>query len=700
MELIFFFEFSNFALEKEDFPVKCSILIVKRAIVKGRLEAMITYNQDSLFDKQSQNSQKLDVVRMDFIEAQALTWKELFQGYDKLYAITYSSAIGFVSELLKLFDYAEIIFGYEGVINYDLHEVMAYQQRTIENLKESGSNNKIDLAKRIYEGTLKLHVADKKLSHEKLYLLEANDGSKRVITGSANMSYSAFKGLQRENIIYIDGDKAFAWYFQQYQELQSGSTSEITKKALGIEDLTEEVDELPLFNKVKVQKAMIIEKETVNSDAIKFVFSVDDLSKQYKKSIPPSDRKGKVFLSPEKVIETRRRLIENKRIDQEMRSEYPALVLDYDNRKAILNDIPLDLEPDTEEIRRDAELFLEYMNGYEKFYGNVAEMQSKYYAFAVWFLTSPFMAIMRITAERNNRPQLPYPVFGLIYGKSKAGKTSFLETLLKMMIGQKTKLVAPDFTRTNIDGLKRMVKGAPIIVDDLNQSRFSTHAIEMIKNDDFGVLENNESFPAVVISANEDVKAVAPEIIRRTVICHVQAGLTNREVMRDRIVRKVQSNIGTALYREFLRRMFEKIPSLIDELMDQAIEYNPDILAEASSIFYEILSEYTDVELPIFIRRLSLDDYFGEKITSSQAIDTIRRAWMINKKAFSFDKKQNTLTYNAGQNWDASYIVKELPEDLEAKQSRELVVFDIDKASRFFEIDFRKEFGWIGRFIK
>ena len=585
-------------------------------------------------------------------------------------------------------------------MNYDLHEIMAYQQRTIEKIRDTASSNKIDLVKRIDDGVLKMFVADKKLSHEKLYLLVANDGRKRVVTGSANMSYSAFKGLQRENIVYIDGDKAFDWYFQQYEELKTNSTSEITRTALGVEDFIEGIEELPIFKKVKVQKAMIIEKENLSTDNVRFVFSVDDLSKQYKKSIPPADRKGKVFLSPEKIVETRRRLIENKRIDQEMRSEYPALVLDYDNKRAILNDSIIDLYPDPEDIRRDVSLFIEYMNGYEKFYGNVAEMQSKYYAFAVWFLTSPFMAAMRITAERNNRPQLPYPVFGLIYGKSKAGKTSFLETLLKMMIGQKTKLVAPDFTRTNIDSLKRVVKGAPIIVDDLNQSRFSTHAIEMIKNDDFGVLENNESFPAVVISANEDVKAVAPEIIRRTVICHVQAGLTNREVMRDRIVRKVQSNIGTALYREFLRRMFDVIPSLIDELMDQTIEYNPDILEEASSVFHEILAEYCEGELPSFIRKLSLDDYFGEKITSSQAIDTIRRAWMINKKAFIYDKKQNTLTYNAGQNWDASYIVKELPEDLEAKQSRELVVFDIDKASSFFEIDFKKEFSWIGKLMK
>jgi hypothetical protein len=658
------------------------------------------FNQDSLFDKQVKSTNKLDIVKLDYIEAQSLTWEELFSGFDKLYAITYSSALGFVSELIKLFEYTEIVFGYEGVIDYNIHEIMAYQRRVIEVIKEITSKASINLIQKIDNGELKLYVAEKRLSHEKIYILEARDGRKRVIMGSANMSYSAFGGYQRENIAFIDGDQAFDWYYQQYLELKSNSTSEISKSTLAIQDFIEEMDELPIFKKVRVQKAMIIEKDNRNSEEVQFVFSVDNLAKKYKPSIAPADRHGKILLSTDKVVAIRRRVIDNQKIDQEKRSEYPALILDVDNKKAILNGTELELNPNPDEIKKDVSLFIEYMNGYEKFYGNVKEMQSKYYSFAVWFLTTPFMATMRITAERNNRPQLPYPVFGLIYGKSKAGKTSFLETLLKMMIGQKTKLVAPDFTRTNIDALKRTVKGAPIIVDDLNQVRFNSHAIEMIKNDDFGVLDNNESFPAVVISANEDVKAVAPEIIRRTVICHVQAGLTNREVMRDRIVRKVQSNIGTALYREFLRRMFGVVPSLVDELMDEDADFNSDILEESSNIFYEIIEEYSIEKLPDYIRRLSLDDYFGEKITSSQAIDTIRRAWMANRKAFIFDKKQNTLTYNAGQNWDAGYIVKELPEDLEAKQSRELVVFDIDKASAFFDIDFRKELSWISKIIK
>lgn len=69
---------------------------------------------------------KLDVVKMEFIEADTLSWSELFDGYDKMYAITYSSGIGFVCELLQKFTYTEIIFGCEEVMTYSLQEVMAY----------------------------------------------------------------------------------------------------------------------------------------------------------------------------------------------------------------------------------------------------------------------------------------------------------------------------------------------------------------------------------------------------------------------------------------------------------------------------------------------------------------------------------------------------------------------------------------------
>lgn len=233
------------------------------------------------------------------------------------------------------------------------------------------------------------------------------------------------------------------------------------------------------------------------------------------------------------------------------------------------------------------------------------------------------------------------------------------------------------------------MQGAPIIVDDLTNTRFNQHAIETIKNDDFGSLEHLLNYPAVVISANEDVKAVAPEVIRRTVICRVQAGLTNTEVMKSNIVRSVQQKIGTALYREYLRRMLEAVPEMMEALKDDNPEAeSPDILKVSSknlcAIFEECFGNRED-----FIRELSLEDYFSERVTGKYAIQTITTAWQANPKAFEVNARMNTLRYIAGENWDADRLMKELPETLCAKRSRDSVIMDLDAARDFFGIDFK-----------
>jgi hypothetical protein len=642
-------------------------------------------------------SKSLDIVRADFIETVSLSWEELFDGFDILYAITYSSSIDFICKLLKKFKQAEIIFGFDEVMSYSLQEIMAYQLKTVERIRESASKNKLDLLSRIDDDSLRLFVSRRQLSHEKLYILKSEDETKtRVIMGSANMSYSAFSGRQRENICCMDNNRAFEWYYGCFESLKENSSDNITSKAFTIADAAENIEAVPVAQTVAVKKALVIEPETVKREEIRFGLDVKNLAGKFAPFMPKADKKGAVMLTPEIVKQTRRRLAEAEIHEQELRSEYPQLLIDTELQAVSLNGKPFDLCPAEESIAKDVALFLEYMKGYEKFHGDVTLMQSRYYEFAVWFFVTPFLAYIRNTAVLYNQNLFPYPVFGLVYGQSKAGKTTFLETLLKMMIGQKTKIGAPEFTRSAIEQLKRTVKGAPIIVDDLTQTRFTQHAIETIKNDDFGAADRLNSYPAVVISANEDVKAVAPEIIRRTVICRVQAGLKNTEIMKSNIVRNVQKNIGTAFYREYLRRMLEKLPAMLDELTAES--GSPDIIAVSSDTIFDIIREHTTDTLPFFVRRLTLENFFSEKVTGYHAIKAVRDAWKVNKKAFVVDRKSKQLRYNAAQVWEADRIIKELPEDLYPAKAREWIIMDLDKACDFFGVNFRARQPFIGIF--
>lgn len=643
---------------------------------------------DSLIDA---HKATLDIVKLDYLGAETMTWQELFAGFDTLHAITYSSGITFVCQLLNQFETAEIIFGCEEVISYSLQEIMAYQSKLIERLRTSTNKAKQNLIERIEDNSLHLYVARTMLSHEKIYLLSAKDGRKRVVMGSANMSLTAFSGRQRENISYVDGDQAYDWYMGCYEELRENSTDQIVRESILCADTGENLEELPISRTIRAKKAVIIEPIESQKEEVLFALDVKSLASKLAPSVPKPAKKdkGKILLSPDGIKKIRRQVVAEQTKEKELRTEYPQLEVYAQDGRVLLNDQEVDLNPDAEDVRHDVELFLRYMDGYNKFHGDVSGMQRRYYEFANWFFCTPFMACMRDMAIRYNQNTLPYPVFGLVYGQSKAGKTSFLETLLKMMIGQKTKLSAPDFTRSSIEGLKRTVKGAPIIVDDLTNTRFNQHAIETIKNDDFGVADHLLHYPAVVISANEDVKAVAPEIIRRTVICRVQAGLTNTEVMRSSVVRTVQKEIGTAFYREYLRRMLDEIPQLLESIKSDE-ESAPDILATSSMILMDIFHEYHHGDIPHYARELSLDDYFSERVTGSFAIKTIVNAWRTSPSSFEVIARSNELRYNAGNTWDVDRILKELPETLEPHKSRDWLVMNLDEAQKFFGLSFEK----------
>ena len=227
-------------------------------------------------DYKMQYSRKLDVVEMAYIKAESFEWNELFQGLNRLYAITYSSGIGFINELLKKYEYAEVIFGFEDVMSYNLQEIMAFQLKTIEKLKMTG--NKKDLVDRLNNDTVKMFVAQQKISHEKIYLLEADDGRRRVVMGSAKMSYAAFSGRQRENICYIDGNEAFEWYKENFETLKEQSTNNISVKALAYENISDHMDELPISEAVKIKKALVIEQDNEIQDEVRFALDVKKIA--------------------------------------------------------------------------------------------------------------------------------------------------------------------------------------------------------------------------------------------------------------------------------------------------------------------------------------------------------------------------------------------------------------------------------------
>ena len=58
---------------------------------------------------------KLQVVKSPFVEAESVSWQDLFGGFVEIYAIIFFSGIQFMMQLLNRFESAEVFFGGRGI---------------------------------------------------------------------------------------------------------------------------------------------------------------------------------------------------------------------------------------------------------------------------------------------------------------------------------------------------------------------------------------------------------------------------------------------------------------------------------------------------------------------------------------------------------------------------------------------------------
>ena len=121
--------------------------------------------------KASISTQALSVVKAIYADTVETNWEELFDGFDRLYAITFSSGIEFVNKVINKFSYAEVVFGCEKIIASDIAAIMSVQIDSVQRLAKSKSAG--NLANRLYDGSLQLYVSRDTKSHEKIFILES-----------------------------------------------------------------------------------------------------------------------------------------------------------------------------------------------------------------------------------------------------------------------------------------------------------------------------------------------------------------------------------------------------------------------------------------------------------------------------------------------------------------------------------------------
>ena len=143
--------------------------------------------QDALLDEMG----KLGIVRASFEGFDKSSFEELIIGYSSLKVLTYSSSASIINRAAEEMERLEIVFGRPDILG-DMASYLHFQELLVKELIDA-TRGKDFIKEKIESGAIKLHVVQDIISHEKLFLLEGEAGT-RVITGSANFSERAAEG--------------------------------------------------------------------------------------------------------------------------------------------------------------------------------------------------------------------------------------------------------------------------------------------------------------------------------------------------------------------------------------------------------------------------------------------------------------------------------------------------------------------------
>ena len=663
-------------------------------------------NQISLFEVMPNLDEKdttdtISVTKVKFISQKLSTYEDLFKGYNELRVITYSYGLSFIEEIMHYFYRGEVIIGFDKLINPSIAELFATQEYSTNYI----CKNKY-LQKRINNDEFRFYVVDDLISHQKIYLLKADDGRVRTITGSANFSRRAWNGEQIESIIVCDDQECYDVYSHQYETLQQFSTDEISKDAKLIAEDGENADELPIFKKIEKENTIVLH-DIQNQDDTEYAFHAEKLTKEWTERLNATKLKpskdGTILFELKKMKTILNTIKKDNAKKRERELINPQFVIDYDNHSVTYNQIPFNLNPDHEAIINDILNLIEYMNGFELFTKDTTRLKTLYWKALNYMFLSPFIAKLRCEGDRYGYEDRFFPMYMLIYGDSDAGKTGFVNLTRTLMFNEKMNSLRQEyFSSKPMTSLKADVKGCPILIDELTPTYWK-YAKNIVKMDVNLIRERLINHPTFIMLSN-DINNVAPELSKRIIVINLDNRLDRTAAAYNgKKINTIRKNIDNSLYCEYLRRMFDAVDNLITMLQqhdeDDKDDWIPDIFEISSNIIVDIMTDF-HIAVPKELHTFTWFDYMGDTVIGEKATSIIKDEYEHNSGIFHVNKSKNELEidfscYDDNESKKKLHILHdELPADIECRIVGTKAVLKLDAIKNHSGINFKKKHFW------
>ena len=379
----------------------------------------------------------------------------LFGGFTSMRALTYSASIPMIMGLLRDYDYEQLrvyLSDMAASLGREPRQIIHFQQQIDERLTKgfvaiAGVNpeRREILHDRVADGRARFFVVKDAIAHAKIYLLE-RDGLRRVVVGSANLSEAAFSGRQAETLVVYDNDDV-AWehYCGQYEDVLATAVS-----SLAVRDkptscrprrrwMRHRYSRMSRSFGTAMSRCMCrprqSRKRSTDHPTSWLMSTTYPMCSGRQCPIWSAARNGSpnIPITPA-IVRQARRMPVARSDEEEEGGSLPSL--SYNRRGTFtLQGSELNLDVNSEDVRRDARLLLEFFNNYRNdFVGDVERLQRDYFGFMSWFYFAPFMCDLR-NANIRQGLEFQQPMFAILYGRSDCGKSSLTNTLMMSMFG-------------------------------------------------------------------------------------------------------------------------------------------------------------------------------------------------------------------------------------------------------------------------
>ena len=632
--------------------------------------------------------------------------EDIFSGFTTLKAITFSSSIKFISELFNNFDNIEILFGNENVLG-NINEVVKFQLSTIYSIneyfsKEKRTKDKDLLISKIEDDKLRMYLCKKK-SHAKLFLLSNEQENKyRVITGSSNLSKLAFSGNQNELIYYSDNKDDYDMLLNFYNQEKTDKFNIINSKdVLSCEDIKEIAENIenymPIFCQIENDNIIIDENDIkeIEEDDEFIIFERD-----YKKIIENSDINFESLLKSSKknklkvlTLDKKSKLSElinkNLNVKREKQKEkiLPILLYNDVENKLFLDNRELLLNYTTEGVKTDLNIINKVFNSYnEKIFkhGNLKDSKEKLFATLNYMFCSPFISVARFYAEKNHVgiSTNAYPLNLILYGKSGSEKSWNVRFFQKLCFNDILQFNPTEITPVKFHKIRYDMQGFPIFIDDIDEKRWRDYQ-NKVKSD---VYELKNVSP-VIMTTNFQL-AIDTQYNKRVARLYVDTYSSKDKNLIRNLSEPLLNNITRDLYRCYLRKMLNVMPSFLEKMLD-INEKDFDILLLSSRVLKECFEEYFEGKVPEYCKEYSTEYYL---ITAN---DLFKKNNFLNKfqemkDLFVVDKEKNRIYMEVSDKEEANKYLSDFGEDLIVEISQNKVNFDLKKCREYFEYSLYK----------